>query len=49
VCHSAIAPDTKIAVNDGWTVVNWFRDGLIHRIEAHTERTDALAAAGLSG
>jgi hypothetical protein len=41
------ARHTGIAVDVGWTLVNWFRDGLIHRIEAHTDRADALAAAGM--
>jgi SnoaL-like domain len=43
------ARHTGIAVDVGWTLVNWFRDGLIDRIEAHSHRADALAAAGLSG
>jgi ketosteroid isomerase-like protein len=43
------ARHTRIAVDIGWTSINWFRDGRICRTEAHTDHADALAAAGLSG
>jgi ketosteroid isomerase-like protein len=41
------ARHTGIAVDIGWTSLNWFRDGLIRRAEAYTDSAEALAAAGL--
>jgi ketosteroid isomerase-like protein len=42
------ARHTGIAVDIGWTSLNWFRDGRICRLEAYTDRADALARAGLA-
>lgn len=38
---------TGINVDIGWTSVNWFRDGRIHRTAAYTDHGEALEAVAL--
>ena len=42
------ARHTDLAINIGWTNVNWLREGRICRSESFTNHAEALEAAGLS-
>ena len=41
------ARHTRLEIDIGWTNVNWFRDGRIHRSVSFTSHEEALEAAGL--